>query len=70
MPNFSPHDFLIGRRQNIDGSNSGSMSFPAELVLIDNDLSTDTPRIGKYLWIGTQVGNNSLLPFVQFQINT
>jgi len=69
VPNFIPQDFLRGRRGGITGPTVSVNFLASDAIPIGDEFGQHDTRAGSYLWIGTQVGNNSILPFVRFRIN-
>jgi len=71
MPGFAPHNFLRARRGNLDGNFSTLLEFGAFPTPLPIGMYREfgAVREHQYLWFGTPVETNSMIPFVKFRIS-
>jgi len=71
MPGFAPYNFLRARRGNLVGNFSTIMEFGAFPTPLPIGMYREfgAVREHQYLWFGTPVGANSMIPFVKFRIS-
>ncbi|MCL2234370.1 MAG: hypothetical protein FWC02_01665 [Firmicutes bacterium] len=72
MPGLSPHTFLRGRTGNLEGPFSPMMEFgefTTPIAIGSYRRHSNLRGTHSYLWLGTAVGTNSMIPFAKFKVN-